>query len=57
MNVVIRVGGQAESKAINNSTKKSVTKSGKASNRDVKPLEKPEQIILQEPEQEDVDMS
>lgn len=57
MNVVIRVGGQGESKAISNSTKRSVTKSGKASNRDVTPLEKPERIILQEPEQEDIDMS
>lgn len=58
MNVVIRVGGQGELKAISNSTKRSETKSGKASsNRGVKSLEKPEQIVLQEPEQEDMEMS
>jgi hypothetical protein len=54
MNVVIRVGGQGEPKTISNSAKGSAARSGKASSnrRDVQPLEKPEQIIFQEPEQD-----
>jgi len=54
MNVVIRVGGQGEPKTRSNSAKGPAAKSGKApsNRRDVQPLEKPEQMIFQEPEQD-----
>ncbi|KAG1748908.1 uncharacterized protein EDB91DRAFT_1079036 [Suillus paluster] len=53
MNVVIRVGGSGDP---NNSTKGSATNSGQ-NNGNVQSPEEPEQIILQEPEQEDMDQS
>lgn len=59
MNIIIRVGGQGEPKTTSDSMGGSATKSGKASSdkRGVRPLEQPEQIILREPEQEDMDRS
>ncbi|KAG0706551.1 hypothetical protein DFH29DRAFT_156099 [Suillus ampliporus] len=56
MNVVIRVGGSGDPKTTSLSTKGPATKSGQNS-RNVQLAGQPEQIILQEPEQEDMDQS
>jgi hypothetical protein len=56
MNVVIHVGGSEDPKVISNSAKGSATDSGQ-SDENVQQPEQPEQIVLQEPEQEDMDQS
>ncbi|KAG2138962.1 hypothetical protein DEU56DRAFT_329922 [Suillus clintonianus] len=55
MHVIIRVGGSGDPKTISNSAKG--TASAGQSEESVQPPEQPEQIILQEPEQEDMDQS
>ncbi|KAG1865267.1 hypothetical protein F4604DRAFT_995936 [Suillus subluteus] len=53
MNVVIHVGGSGEPKLISNPAKGSATDSGQSDGN----IQQPEQIVLQEPEQEDMDQS
>lgn len=56
MNVVIRVGGSGDPKVISNPAKGPVTDSSQSDENVQKP-DQPEQIVLQEPEQEDMDQS
>ncbi|KAG2365875.1 hypothetical protein BDR07DRAFT_1397907 [Suillus spraguei] len=53
MNVVIRVGGSGDPKVTSNPTKGPATDSGQSDGN----VQQPEQIVLQEPEQEDMDQS
>lgn len=56
MNVVIRVGGSGDPKVSSNPAKGPVTDSSQ-SDGNVQQPDQPEQIVLQEPEQEDMDQS
>lgn len=56
MNVVIRVGGSGDPKVISNPAKGPVTDSSQ-SDENVQQPDQPEQIVLKEPEQEDMDQS
>lgn len=56
MNVIIHVGGSGDPKVTSNPAKGSATDSGQ-SDGNIQLPEQPEQIVLQEPEQEDMDQS
>lgn len=57
MNVVIRVEGSGDPKVISNPAKETAKGSATDSSQDDEDVLQPEQVILQEPEQEDMDES
>lgn len=56
MNIVIHVGGSGDPKVVDNLANASATDPGQT-DENVQQPEQPEQIVLQEPEQEDMDQS